>query len=380
MASRSGELHAKLAIKRTMNVRREEYLDHMTFRANERPIFDEIWGPLVGLKEEWAAQGASPAELEMSAFPYRRALMAGVRVSAGYIGGCEPALLEETDDYIIERDRYGRRVKLVKGSATIALPMDHPVANMDDWLKVKPHYEFSEERFQPGWEQAAREAREAGYVITLNIPGGFDEPRQLLGEEALCLAYHEQPEMVHDMLLTMGETAFRLVDAVTRAAPIDQLGVHEDMAGKSGPLAGPRQVTEFIRPYYRKVWDLARERGARLFSQDSDGNMDAVTAAFVDAGINVMYPMEPAAGMDMVRTRRQFGPKLAFMGGIDKHVLRRGHEAITAELEHKIPPMVRTGGCVLALDHRIPNGTPLEAYRFYVAKAWEIMNRENARK
>jgi len=28
---------------------------------------------------------------------------------------------------------------------------------------------------------------------------------------------------------------------------------------------------------------------------------------------------------------------------------------------------------VLALDHRIPNGTPLENYRFYVAKAWEIL-------
>jgi hypothetical protein len=38
--------------------------------------------------------------------------------------------------------------------------------------------------------------------------------------------------------------------------------------------------------------------------------------------------------------------------------------------------MVRTGGCVLGLDHRIPNGTPLENYRFYVAKAWEIMERE----
>jgi hypothetical protein len=38
--------------------------------------------------------------------------------------------------------------------------------------------------------------------------------------------------------------------------------------------------------------------------------------------------------------------------------------------------MVATGGCVLALDHRIPNGTPLDHYRFYVRTAWEIMKRE----
>jgi uroporphyrinogen-III decarboxylase len=89
--------------------------------------------------------------------------------------------------------------------------------------------------------------------------------------------------------------------------------------------------------------------------------------------------MEPAANMDIVTIRRKYGTRLAFYGGIDKHVLRRSQEEITKELEYKIPPMVKTGGCVLALDHRIPNGTPLKNYRFYVAKAWEIMNREAKR-
>jgi hypothetical protein len=40
---------------------------------------------------------------------------------------------------------------------------------------------------------------------------------------------------------------------------------------------------------------------------------------------------------------------------------------------------VRSGGCVLGLDHRIPNGTPLEHYRFYIDTAWKIMEREAAR-
>ena len=80
--------------------------------------------------------------------------------------------------------------------------------------------------------------------------------------------------------------------------------------------------------------------------------------------------------MDIVQIRSRYGPKLALMGGIDKHVLRRSRDEIVAELEYKIPPMVRTGGCVLALDHRVPNGTPLASYRFYMQKAWEIMERE----
>lgn len=372
-------LHATLAISRGMEVRREEYLDYMTFRENRRPLFTELFGPLVGLREEWIAQGATPEELDFSAFPFRRAANGHVPVATGFTGGRPVEVVEETAEHILARNHYGCLVKLCKGSATLPLPLEHPVRNMDDWLKLKPGYEFSEARLAGNWEQAARQHREAGRVVTVSIPGGFDEPRQLMGEEELCVAYYDQPELVHDILQTLGETAQRVLDRVSATVPVDMLSVHEDMAGKSGSLAGPRQVTEFIKPYYRRVWDMLQERGARLFMQDSDGDMNGVLDAFLDAGLNAMHPMEPAAGMDIVKLRERYGTRLAFEGGLDKHVLRRSREAIVAELEYKLPPLVRTGGCVLSLDHRIPNGTPLANYRFYIQKAWEILDREAAK-
>jgi len=277
---------------------------------------------------------------------------------------------------VIARDYMGCRVKLCKDAASLPLPLEYPVKSMEDWLRVKPHYEFSEGRFGRDWARRAHDARAAGHVVTVSIPGGFAEPRRLMGDEAVCLAYYEQPELIHDMLRTMGDTAYKVLDRVSATVPVDQLTTMEDMAGKSGPLAGPRQVQEFIAPYYRRIWDMLRDRGARLFDQDSDGNMNAVIPTFLDAGLNMMHPLEPAAGMDVVRLRAQYGKRLAFMGGIDKHVLRRSREEIVAELEYKIPPMVRSGGCVLALDHRVPNGTPLASYRFYIRTAWEIMERE----
>ena len=376
---RLADFHAPLAIARSMEVRREEFLDYMTFRENKRPLFTEIFGPIVGLKEEWAAQGATPEQLDMSAYRYRRHMGGGVPVSTGFIGGCEEQILEETEEYVIARDHYGRRVKLIKAAATLALPLEYPVRNFDDWREIKPHYEFSEARFGANWEQVAREHLQAGRVLTVSIPGGFDEPRQLMGEEGLCIAYYEQPELVHDILDTIGETACRVLDRVSATVQIDMLAVHEDMAGKSGSLAGPKQITEFIKPYYRRAWDMLEDRGARLFLQDSDGNMNGVIDAFLDAGLNFMHPMEPAAGMDIVKVREQYGTRLAIEGGLDKHVLRDGEDAIVAELEYKIPPLVATGGCVLGLDHRIPNGTSLEAYRFYHKKAWEIIEREAAK-
>jgi len=238
-----------MAIERRPSVGSEEFLDHMTFRANERPLFTEIFVPIVGLKEEWEDQGATAAELDFSAFRYRCEERERLPLVTGRLGGCQPVTLEENDEYLITRDELGRTMKITKGLATLALPMSHPVATMDDWLAIKSWYEFDDSRLPAGWAEKARAHADAGRVVCVGMPGGFDEPRQLMGEEEICVSYYTQPELLHDMLTTMGDTAVRVLEQVASAGvTIDLTSVHEDMAGKSGPLAGPSQVVEFIAP------------------------------------------------------------------------------------------------------------------------------------
>ena len=54
-------------------------------------------------------------------------------------------------------------------------------------------------------------------------------------------------------------------------------------------------------------------------------------------------------------------------------MLRRTKEEIDAELAYKMQPCMMDGGIVFGLDHRIPNGTPLENYIHYVDRAREIL-------
>ncbi len=39
-------------------------------------------------------------------------------------------------------------------------------------------------------------------------------------------------------------------------------------------------------------------------------------------------------------------------------------------------PLMREGGVVFGLDHRIPNGTPLDLYRYYVRRGRELLGLE----
>ncbi|GHT83530.1 hypothetical protein FACS1894137_04850 [Spirochaetia bacterium] len=271
-------------------------------------------------------------------------------------------------------------VKLVYSSATIPTPMEYPVKTMDDWLRMKPMFEYADERIDQADLEKAKALQSKGTLIRASIPGGFDLPRELMGEESLCLCYCEDPELVQDMVDTASEMSFRVLEQISRFIQIDCLTVHEDMAGKSGPLIGPNQINEFIRPYYRRIWDMLSSRGTRLFAQDSDGYMIPVMDAFIDCGVNVFYPCEPAAGMDIVEMRKKYGHTFAMIGGIDKHILRRSKDDIRKELEYKLQPLMRRGGMCFALDHRIPNGTPLENYRYYVKTAREILGIEGGEK
>jgi len=194
-----------------------------------------------------------------------------------------------------------------------------------------------------------------------------------MGESCLCTAYYDDPDLVNDIMETITDTSYRFLEELSRSVRFDVLIVHEDMAGKGGPLVGPKQINEFIRPYYRKIWDMLSSRGTKLFAQDSDGDMRPVIDAFIGCGINVFFPNEPAAGMDIVELRKKYGKSIALIGGIDKHVLRKDKAAIRQELEYKMQPFMQNGGVIFALDHRIPNGTPLENYRYYVKTAREIL-------
>ena len=344
---------------------REEYMAHMTFEDIGKEMFTELFGLLVGLDEEWKAQKATAAELDLSAFGWDSVLYAGTNCHTGAITSISPYVLEDNAAYTLSVDYMGRQQKLIKASATLPLPLSYPVKDFDDWQKIKHWYAFDEKRIDEEQLKKAKALQDKGYLIVAWMPGGFDEPRQLMGEENLCLAYYEQPELIHDMLSAMADMNMKVLERIFDYVVVDNLSVHEDMAGKSGPLVGPVQIKEFIAPYYLKIWKECSLQGAKLFSQDSDGNMNDVIEAFLDAGINIMYPFEPAAGMDMVQAREKYGRRLAYKGGLDKFALRGSKEDIKRELDYKICDKMLGGGTVFALDHRIPNGVPLGNYRYY---------------
>lgn len=356
-----------------MKWNREEYINLMTFGSVERQMFTEIFGLLVGLDNEWRLQNASEDEISLEAFEWDYIPKVHCGAHTGIRGGFQERILEETDQYIISIDRLGRKMKLCKNAATIPLPLDNPVSDMDSWLKYKPMFEFHEDRIN--WEQVeyAKKMQSKGALVTVYMYGAYQLPRELMGDEMACLCYYDQPELMHDILDTVSDMAFKVLERISEKLVIDSLDIGEDLAGKSGPLIGPNIIQDFFKPYYRKVWDLLYCNGAKILDVDSDGNLNPIIEDLLDCGVTLLHPLEPAAGMDIVELRKKYGKRLALTGGIDKHVLRGSKEDIRKELEYKMQPLMQEGGTVFGLDHRITNGTSIENYRYYVNTGREML-------
>jgi len=109
-----------------------------------------------------------------------------------------------------------------------------------------------------------------------------------------------------------------------------------------------------------------------LYLVDCDGVIDALVPMWLEAGVNVMFPMEIGSwNTDPLELRKKFGKDLLILGGIDKSQLALGPEAIDAELERRRPLMVQ-GGFVPMPDHLIPPDVSLENYKYYLEKLSEM--------
>jgi len=82
-------------------------------------------------------------------------------------------------------------------------------------------------------------------------------------------------------------------------------------------LISPAHFDEFILPWFRKFADTAHAAGYKVILH-SCGSIYRVIPRLIEAGVDCLHPLQArAANMDAERLAREFGGKIAFLGGVD---------------------------------------------------------------
>ena len=288
-------------------------------------------------------------------------------------------VLEQTERHIVYVNHEGILIREMKNDPMGSMPqfLRFPVETRADFRK------FARERLQPDigirigddWVRRLRELRSQPAVFWLVADrwGGFFGPlRNLLGVENLCTTLYTDPAIIEEMMDAIADYLIAMTDRILDHIEIDVFSFWEDMAHNGGPFISPELVRRYMLPRYKRVVDHLRSRGVRWISLDSDGNMESLIPIWLEAGINIIYPFEVGAGMDVVSARREYGKDLRMYMGIDKRILTQGPEAIDSELDY-LRPLIEQGGYIPSIDHSVPPDVPYAHFQYYMEALSETL-------
>ncbi|WP_455382681.1 uroporphyrinogen decarboxylase family protein [Salinispira pacifica] len=247
--------------------------------------------------------------------------------------------------------------------------LSFPVSDADDWQRMRRRYRPDDptRRFPESELARIRTTRDSGRMIEISLLGFYGQMRNWMGFETLSLTFYDDPSLIDHMVGDWADLIVSQIERLPDDIPIDYVSFWEDMAGKNGPFMSPEQFERFIVPGYRRVMEAAAGRGCELAIVDCDGNPAPLVPHWFECGVNIMFPLEVAAGADPAAWRNRCGEGLLLRGGVDKRAVAAGGDALERELD-RVGKLVSMGGFIPHLDHLVDPDISYESFLTYLEK------------
>lgn len=347
---------------------RERFLAAVLGQPVDRPPFWLFWGPWGHTWQRWEKEG-KPAEVKDHRSLWEPDMPPlTLPVNTGPCPKIPYQVLAEDADYRTFIDSWGIRRRDYKGGESMSEFLEFPVKDRASWNTFRDTWLNPDHpaRLDGTWRELGQEWMARGYPIRLaDYPdsGIFGPYRWMMGDEQGLVAFHTMPDLVHEIMDHLATLYLAVFEQVVKEVRVDVIHMWEDMCYKGGPLISPRMWNAFLGPPYRRIHAFARAHDIPVISVDTDGDPDKITPPMIAAGVNLLFPVEVAAGCDINDWQRRY-PELGLMGGIDKRVLAQDKAAIDRELE-RIRPAIARGRYIPDLDHLIPDDVSWDNYCYY---------------
>ena len=172
--------------------------------------------------------------------------------------------------------------------------------------------------------------------------------------------YHQLSEKLLEIGLASNEQFFGGIGQY-----LDGANIYDDLGTQAGPFMSHDDYVQFCKPYTVEIIKNIRKhlRPEAKIILHSCGSVYYAIPDFIEIGVDILNPVQPLAkNMEPWRLKKEFGDKLAFLGGFDIQQLlplgttdevREGAKKLIQEYAHG-------GGFIFATSHNIEPDTPPE--------------------
>ncbi len=281
----------------------------------------------------------------------------------------EPEILEEDEDTKLIKDGNNALLRVHKKHASTPEHIGYAVANREDWEKLaKPFLKPDRNRIK--WDEyrkrKAAAAENNRFFCWSGIPI-FECIHPICGHENLLMGMALDPDWIVEMADAYTQLNIDLMEILfAEAGQPDGIWFYEDMGFRGRPFMSPEMYRELIMPGHKRLNDYVHSRGMKVIMH-SCGFVEPLLPDMIASGIDCLEAIEVKAGMDLLRIYKNFGDKIALMGGLDvRPIAGNDLEGIRRELESKIPFVKQNYGFILHSDHSIPESTEYDSYRYFL--------------
>lgn len=193
--------------------------------------------------------------------------------------------------------------------------------------------------------------------------------RRLRGPEQLAADIESEPVLIEEMLDRCAAFAALLAELACRRFPLDWLWVGDAAPPQDTHSIPPELWRRVVQPHLRLVFDVGKRH--RLWvGYRGCGDLRPILPDLIEMGLDVLHlAANTCADVDPLDLSREFGAKLAFVGGLPaRDVLARGTaDDVRRSTRRLIEGMTAGGGgYILApTEYVLPETPPENIFAMY---------------
>jgi uroporphyrinogen-III decarboxylase len=152
-------------------------------------------------------------------------------------------------------------------------------------------------------------------------------------------------------------------DAVYIHPDSDAVMWAEDLGYKTGPLVGPATFRDlFLEANKERARHVKEGYGKRILKHCC-GNVNLLLDFFVEIGYDAYQSIQPTAGMDLCRLKREYGRRIALWGGVAvEHLVGGTPDDVRADVRRAMDCGKPGGRFILGSSHSVAVGTRFDNY------------------
>ena len=217
-----------------------------------------------------------------------------------------------------------------------------------------------------GWDfsHMASEVAEAhadGRIAVAFVGHMYETSWQIRGYEQFLLDTIERPAWAECLLERIYQQNLILALAAARAGA-DLIFCGDDVANQNAMMFSPETWRTLIHSRWAKLWRAVKEVHPDVrIKYHSDGNVMAIIPEMIDAGLDILNPLQPEC-LDVDEVHRRYGDRLAFDGciGTQSTMPWGTPEEVRLRVKEVIDKYGQSGGLFIAPTHVLEPEVPLE--------------------